>query len=92
MDYAGQFVMVYPCHGMKGNQEWIYGPVSDIAFISYFNFSFGKKKHIISVHGFSLIIAQSLHIEHTREDLWTRELLCRLFKTKFIIIKMILLV
>jgi len=27
IDYAGQFVMIYPCHGMKGNQEWIYGPV-----------------------------------------------------------------
>ena len=27
-DYAGQFVMIYPCHGMKGNQEWLYGPVS----------------------------------------------------------------
>jgi polypeptide N-acetylgalactosaminyltransferase len=26
IDYAGQFVMIYPCHGMKGNQEWIYGP------------------------------------------------------------------
>ncbi len=28
MDYAGQFVMIYPCHSMKGNQEWVYGPVS----------------------------------------------------------------
>ena len=28
MDYAGEFVMIYPCHGMKGNQEWVYGPVS----------------------------------------------------------------
>ena len=27
IDYAGQFVMIYPCHGMKGNQEWIYGLV-----------------------------------------------------------------
>ena len=28
MDYAGQFVMMYPCHGMKGNQEWMYESVS----------------------------------------------------------------
>lgn len=32
IDYAGQSVMVYPCHGMLGNQEWIYGPVSDSLF------------------------------------------------------------
>jgi polypeptide N-acetylgalactosaminyltransferase len=25
IDYAGQYVMVYPCHGMLGNQEWTYG-------------------------------------------------------------------
>ncbi len=28
MDYAGQNVVVYPCHGMKGNQEWTYLLVS----------------------------------------------------------------
>jgi hypothetical protein len=27
IDYAGQFIMIYPCHGMKGNQEWVYGEV-----------------------------------------------------------------
>ncbi|VDM60113.1 unnamed protein product [Angiostrongylus costaricensis] len=26
IDYAGQDVMVFPCHGMKGNQEWRYNP------------------------------------------------------------------
>uniref|UniRef100_A0A158Q7I8 Polypeptide N-acetylgalactosaminyltransferase n=1 Tax=Elaeophora elaphi TaxID=1147741 RepID=A0A158Q7I8_9BILA len=26
IDYAGADVMVYPCHGMKGNQEWKYLP------------------------------------------------------------------
>lgn len=26
IDYAGVDVMVYPCHGMKGNQEWRYLP------------------------------------------------------------------
>jgi len=31
IDYAGQFVMIYPCHGMKGNQEWIYGVVCSIS-------------------------------------------------------------
>ena len=31
MDYAGQFVMIYPCHSMKGNQEWVYGQVSLVA-------------------------------------------------------------
>ena len=34
MDYAGQFLMTYPCHGMRGNQEWVYGPVS-MAMIEY---------------------------------------------------------
>jgi len=24
VDYAGQDVMIFPCHGMKGNQEWKY--------------------------------------------------------------------
>ncbi|VDP54280.1 unnamed protein product [Heligmosomoides polygyrus] len=24
IDYAGENVMVFPCHGMKGNQEWRY--------------------------------------------------------------------
>jgi polypeptide N-acetylgalactosaminyltransferase len=24
IDYAGKEVMIFPCHGMKGNQEWKY--------------------------------------------------------------------
>ena len=35
MDYAGKFLMIYPCHAMKGNQEWAYGKVRKTsAFIS----------------------------------------------------------
>jgi len=36
IDYAGQFVMIYPCHGMKGNQEWTYGVVCVINVYSLF--------------------------------------------------------
>jgi len=24
VDYAGKDVMIFPCHGMKGNQQWKY--------------------------------------------------------------------
>lgn len=24
VDFAGKDVMIFPCHGMKGNQEWRY--------------------------------------------------------------------
>jgi len=24
VDYAGQDVMIYPCHGSMGNQHWLY--------------------------------------------------------------------
>ena len=24
VDYAGQEVMIYPCHGSMGNQNWVY--------------------------------------------------------------------
>jgi polypeptide N-acetylgalactosaminyltransferase len=24
IDYAGKDVMIFPCHSMKGNQEWKY--------------------------------------------------------------------
>ena len=37
IDYAGQFVMIYPCHGMKGNQEWIYGPVRSFYIVVCFH-------------------------------------------------------
>jgi len=30
IDYAGKYVMVYPCHGMMGNQQWVYGMVSSL--------------------------------------------------------------
>lgn len=26
MDYAGSDVILYPCHGSKGNQYWEYNP------------------------------------------------------------------
>jgi polypeptide N-acetylgalactosaminyltransferase len=26
LDYAGQDVILYPCHGSKGNQFWQYNP------------------------------------------------------------------
>jgi Ricin-type beta-trefoil lectin domain len=29
IDYAGQSVMVYQCHGLLGNQDWVYGLVSE---------------------------------------------------------------
>lgn len=28
LDYAGQDVILYPCHGSKGNQYWNYSPSS----------------------------------------------------------------
>ena len=32
LDYAGQDVILYPCHGSKGNQFWQYNP--DVSIIS----------------------------------------------------------
>lgn len=26
LDYSGSDVILYPCHGSKGNQQWIYNP------------------------------------------------------------------
>lgn len=26
LDYSGSDVILYPCHGSKGNQQWIYSP------------------------------------------------------------------
>lgn len=26
LDYSGSDVVLYPCHGSKGNQQWIYNP------------------------------------------------------------------
>lgn len=31
MDYAGSDVILYPCHGSKGNQYWEYSPEVSIA-------------------------------------------------------------
>ena len=45
LDYAGQFVMIYPCHGMKGNQEWLYGTVR----YSYDNPSDKHLMHVLSL-------------------------------------------
>jgi polypeptide N-acetylgalactosaminyltransferase len=33
LDYAGQEVILYPCHGSKGNQYWEYN--STVSFISF---------------------------------------------------------
>lgn len=35
LDYAGQDVILYPCHGSKGNQLWYYKP--DVSFILIYN-------------------------------------------------------
>lgn len=44
VDYAGKDVIIFPCHGMKGNQEWKYDhkvsapPVATSLFRSCTNF------------------------------------------------------
>ena len=45
MDYAGQFVMMYPCHGMKGNQEWVYEEVNINGNIKISHENCFKDKH-----------------------------------------------
>lgn len=33
LDYSGADVILYPCHGSKGNQQWIYNDQVLILFI-----------------------------------------------------------
>ena len=34
-DFAGKDVVIYPCHGQRGNQEWQYTPVGNLSnFVS----------------------------------------------------------
>lgn len=36
LDYSGHDVVLYPCHGAKGNQLWLYDPnVSNIPHLLY---------------------------------------------------------
>lgn len=32
LDYSGADVILYPCHGSKGNQQWIYNPQVSFLF------------------------------------------------------------
>ena len=34
LDYSGTDVILYPCHGSKGNQQWIYNPQVGYSFFS----------------------------------------------------------
>lgn len=38
LDYAGLDVILYPCHGSKGNQYWSYNPHVSIKKIQWFYF------------------------------------------------------
>lgn len=36
LDYSGSDVILYPCHGSKGNQQWIYSPQVMVFNKNYF--------------------------------------------------------
>lgn len=38
IDYAGKDVMIFSCHGMKGNQEWKYDRIVSFKFFLMLNY------------------------------------------------------
>lgn len=40
LDYSGRDVVLYPCHGAKGNQMWLYDPGVSILYLLYITYSF----------------------------------------------------
>jgi Ricin-type beta-trefoil lectin domain len=45
LDYAGQEVILYPCHGSKGNQYWEYNRAVRKCQTLLQNFSINKNLH-----------------------------------------------
>ena len=41
LDYAGSDVILYPCHGSKGNQFWTYDHEVSKAYLSYLEKTLG---------------------------------------------------
>lgn len=65
LDYSGTDVILYPCHGSKGNQQWIYNhQVFDFLFRN--SFAVFKRSMIFNEHFF--IYFQSKQIRHGSSD------------------------
>ena len=50
-------VIVYPCHGMKGNQQWIYKEVS--MRTSRLSYPSSTGRTIFSMHSYRFLLEQS---------------------------------